>query len=178
MNNGHAVSTAQHEFGHWQDRHSRFRRIKSGKSTWRDVGNAAEEFNEACRNDWKMLKKHASKYKSRLKAFDGFISMNAEHPERNTGDYFHELARRLFNKQYYSLDAEEQYILAMYKDTVGSITKARYGAGHSKGEYERAFGNAEAYANAVAAWLRKDQVFQVDFFNIWNYIDRQMKGAR
>ena len=179
MNNGHAVSTAQHEFGHWQDRHSRFRRIKPGKSTWGDVDIAAEEFNKACESDWNGLKERArTKYKSKLKAFDGVISLNGEHPEWNTGDYFQELSIRLFGEQYYNLDTEKRYILAMYKDTVGSITKARYGAGHSRKEYERSFGNGEAYANAVAAWLRKDIVFQVDFPDIWNYIDRQMRDAK
>ena len=111
-------------------------------------------------------------------AFDRIISINGEHPEWNTGNYFHELSRRLFGEQYYNLDIEERYILAMYKDTIGSITKARYGAGHSRKEYKYSFGNGEAYANAVAAWLRKDQVFQVDFPNIWNYIDKQMRGAK
>ena len=179
MNNGHAVSTAQHEFGHWQDRHSRLRRIKPGKSTWGDVDIAVEEFNKACENDWNGLKKRArTKYKSKLKAFDGVISLNGEHPEWNTGDYFQELSIRLFGEQYYNLDTEKRYILTMYKDTVGSITKARYGAGHSRKEYERSFGNGEAYANAVAAWLRKDIVFKVDFPDIWNYIDRQMRGSK
>ena len=115
---------------------------------------------------------------SKLMAFYGTISMNREHPEWNTGDYFYELSSRLFGEQYYNLDIEERYILAMYKDTIGSITKARYGAGHSRKEYKYSFGNGEAYANAVAAWLRKDQVFQVDFPNIWNYIDKQMRGAK
>ena len=96
-------------------------------------------------------------------AFDRIISINGEHPEWNTGNYFHELSRRLFGEQYYNLDIEERYILAMYKDTIGSITKARYGAGHSKKEYEHSFENGETYANAVAAWLQKDQVLQVDF---------------
>lgn len=175
-NKEYALETVRHEFGHWHDYHTRFRNYRKIK-TWDEINQISAEFNEACEADWKRLKAQKSKqFASGLQSFDQYISFNRENPQWNTGDYFNEISSRLFDKTYRDLDMREHYIILQYKDIIGSITNTRYGGGHTKREYHNSWGNGEAYANAVAAWKRKDSVLKVDFPEIWKYIESRMKG--
>ena len=174
-NNGHVIDTLYHEFGHWHDYHTRFKNHRSIMS-WGQIDAIGKEFNDICNLDWNNLKKTKGKqFASKLKAFDYYVDIQKKYPSWSTGDYFSELAERLFKKEYNSLDSRERYIVLQYKDTIGSITNGKYGGGHSKEEYRDSWANEEAYANAFAAWARKDSVFALDFPEIWKYINDKMK---
>ena len=172
-NNDHAVDTCRHEFGHWVDHQTRFRKTPK---TWDEINKISKEFNSACDADWATIKKEARKYASGIRAFSGYIHIDSMHPEWSEGDYFADVSKRLFGRSVRELDAKELYILGQYKDSIGSITNARWGSGHTKAEYKYSWGNGEHFANAVAMWKRGDSVFKLDFPETWRYIDNIMKG--
>ena len=172
-NNGHSLDTCRHEFGHWVDYHTR---LKPFPRTWTELNNQCAAFNAACDADWKRLEGMAlKKYACGIRAFSQYVSINPTNPNLNEGDYFEDVSQRLFGKSYGQLDAKEDYIVLQYMDSIGSITKARLGGGHTKKEYENSYGNGEHFANAVAMWKRGDTVFKLDFPDTWDYINNVMK---
>ena len=91
------------------------------------------------------------------------------------GGYWSEIRKKLFgNKK--TLDLGERKILRQYQDVIGSATKGKYGGGHKKSYYRDEVGNQEAFAQTFSAYIRKDEVFRLEFPNQWNYIDNLMKG--
>ena len=172
-NNGHSLDTCRHEFGHWVDFHTR---LKPFPKTWDELNNKCAAFNVACDADWNRLKSMAKKrYPCGVRAFSQYVSIDPNHPKWNEGDYFEDVSLRLFSKSYGLLDTKERYVVRGYMDSIGSITKARHGGGHTKKEYEDCYGNGEHFANAVAMYLRGDAVFKLDFPNTWDYINAIMK---
>ena len=166
---GHPI-TAIHEFGHWVDNHTRFRKIRYNTS-WADYEKAGSDFANAVKADWNILK---SKQKGFLEYYNEYeyfdISKN-----RMEGGYWREIREKLFgNKK--TLDLGEEKILRQYQDVVGSATKGKYGGGHKKSYYKKEIGNKEAFAQTFSAYIRKDEVFKLEFPNQWNYIDNLMKG--
>ena len=51
-----------------------------------------------------------------------------------------------------------------------------YGGGHKKSYYRDEVGNQEAFVQTFSAYIRKDEVFRLEFPNQWNYIDNLMNG--
>ena len=169
-NNGHPLDTCRHEFGHWVDFHTRLKPpITTG-----NIEVKCAEFNAACAADWKKLKAMAKKkYPCGIRAFSQYVSIDPAHPNWSEGDYFEDVSQRLFGKSYKQLDTEEWYVVGGYMDSIGSITQARHGGGHTKKEYTP--WNTEHFANAVAMWTRGDAVFKLDFPETWKYINAIMK---
>lgn len=168
-NNGHSLDTCRHEFGHWVDFHTRLKPPVTMNNVW----TKSAAFNAACDADWKRLKSMAKKqYPCGIRAFSQYIYINPANPKLNEGDYFEDVSKRLFGKSYGQLDNRERYIVDGYMDSIGSITKARHGGGHTKKEYTQ--WNTEHFANAVAMWRRGDTVFKLDFPDTWDYINNVM----
>ena len=69
-----------------------------------------------------------------------------------------------------------EIILRQYQDVIGSATKGKYGGGHKKSYYKKEIGNKEAFAQTFSAYIRKDEVFKLEFPNQWDYIDNLIKG--
>lgn len=169
-NNGHPLDTCRHEFGHWVDFHTRLK----PPITMGNVEIKCAEFNAACAADWKTLKAAAKKkYSCGIRAFSQYVSIDPAHPNWSEGDYFEDVSQQLFGKSYKQLDTRERYVVGGYMDSIGSITQARHGGGHTKKEYTP--WNTEHFANAVAMWKRGDAVFKLDFPETWKYIDAVMK---
>ena len=168
---GHPI-TAVHEFGHWVDYHTRFRHIRCG-SLISDCVKAGEEFANAVQADWQVLKgkkRGFLEYYNEQEYYD--ISKN-----RMEGGYWAEIKKKLFGEKPV-LDLGERKILRQYQDVVGSASKGKYGGGHSKSDYNKEYGHEEAFAQAFSAFIRKDQVFKLEFPKQCEYIENMMRGMK
>ena len=65
-----------------------------------------------------------------------------------------------------------------YKDIAGDISDLKYGGGHTKKEYNESYGHGEAFAQTFSAYIRRDQIFKLEFPKQWEYIENMMKGLK
>ena len=153
-NGGHVIDTSRHEFGHWVDCCTR----------WRHPDSFSTELDRAANADWAILKGKAKTYQDGLQGYS------------ITGSFWEDVSQRLFGKGILNTDPRERYVLGQYQDMIGSMTKGTYGGGHSKAYYHSRREHVELVANAVAAWQRGDDVFRLEFPEVWRYIDDIMTG--
>ena len=155
-NNGHAIDTCRHEFGHWVDSCTR----------WRHFSKFSVDLAQAANTDWINFKEKSKALQDGLQAY----SVN--------GSFWEDVSQRLFGKDILHTDPRERYVLGQYQDMIGSMTKGAYGGGHTKNYYQTRDYYGELVANGVAAWQRGDDVFQLEFPKTWRYIDNIMRGKQ
>ena len=152
--------TVVHEFGHWFDHHARMK-----QQVMADVGMTFDGFLNAGQLDTDALMAGTDQAERRIRFGDG-------------GTYWwRDVAEALFGHMTRTM--EERYAVVAYADTMQSITRDRYGFGHTSA-YARNPRNVgvEAFAETYLAFTMKDEHYRIVYPRQWAYIKKLLSEIK